>query len=215
VPKRWVPPARGRAEQSPLGLRLRHRSGRPARRQAVAERAAGREAGQATRDLVPGPHRKTERARHAVAADRNLAHLFGHLPDGAAAGGEVCHIARPEPVNSAHLIGDENLAGNDLQDFIDRVAPGEPARRARPHGDRRRAVGAFRQALGTRLRSALDDPIGSASNKCYQRLGSSKCPIGAHCRQRLFAAQRQIRRLEMANACCLAQQVAAIVGAAR
>ena len=33
--------------------------------------------------LVPGPHRKTKRARHAVATDRNFAHLFGHLPDGA------------------------------------------------------------------------------------------------------------------------------------
>src|SRR6516165_6187539 len=85
------------------------------------------------------------------------------------------------------LVGDEDLAGNNVHRLVDRIVPLEAAGCAGPSHDRQRAVGAFRKPLGARLRISLDDPrgidrvwrkldlggSGESHSGCRHKLGSS------------------------------------------
>ena len=81
---------------------------------ALAQAAAGREAGQAMEQLVPGPQHEAEGPRHAVAADRELAHGLGHLPDAVAAGREESHVARTQAMDLSVLVGHQHFTRNDV-----------------------------------------------------------------------------------------------------
>src|SRR5262249_35109487 len=153
-----------------LGLRRGDFRTAAAAHRALPQTAAGRKAGQAMKELVPGPQHEAERPRHAVAADRKLAHGLGHLPDAVTAPREEGHDARPEALGYAVLVGDQDLTGNNVHGLVDRIVPREAAGRAGPSQDRRRAVGAFRKPLGARLRISLDDPRRSAIFKSFREL---------------------------------------------
>src|ERR1700733_15705799 len=130
------------------------------RYRALAQTAAGRKAGQAMEHLIPGAQRKTEGPRHAVPADRELAHGLGNLPDAMGPCGKEGHIARPQAVDFAVLVGDQHLAGTNVHGFVDRIMPFEAAGRAGPGHDRGGPIGTLGEPFGARLRIALDDPAG-------------------------------------------------------
>ena len=56
----------------------------------------------------------------AVPAEGDLPDLLGDMPDAAAAGRKKDHVAGAEAADFALLVGDENLAGDDVQGFVDR-----------------------------------------------------------------------------------------------
>ena len=126
------------------------------------------------KQLIPGPQHEAEGPRQAVAADRELAHGLGHLPDAVAAGRKESHVARTQAMDLSVLVGHQHFTRNNVHRLVDRIMPFEAAGRAGPGHDRRGAVGAFRKPLGARLRIALDDPGGSTLFKWFPRLGVSK-----------------------------------------
>src|ERR1700689_3132046 len=95
------PPLSGEGEEALSGRSL---SIARTRNRPLAQAAAGRKAGQAMEDLVPGAQREAERARHAVAADRELAHRLGDLPDAVTTGREKGHVAGAEAMDFAILV---------------------------------------------------------------------------------------------------------------
>src|ERR1700692_1515127 len=118
-------------------------------------RLARGKAGHEIDELVPGPQHDAKRPRHGVAAKRDLPDLVGNVPVAAAAGGKVDHVAGPEAADCALLVGDEGLARDDMEGFVDDVIPGETAGGARPGHDRRGAVGGDRELRRTRPRRAF------------------------------------------------------------
>jgi hypothetical protein len=71
---------------------------------------AGGKAANPMDQIVPRPHHKTERARHAVAAHSELSHLVRNVPHAAGARGEESHVAWAEPADRALFVGDKDLA---------------------------------------------------------------------------------------------------------
>jgi hypothetical protein len=123
--------------------------------------------------LIPGTERKAEQQRHGLLADGELFDLVRHMPDAMAASREKRHVAGTEPPDVTVLIGDENLAPHDVQEFIDVIMPMKAPRRACPDVGRGGAIGRGRQALGSHLRGALDDPVrGNRNGDKFSFVGS-------------------------------------------
>ena len=97
------PPLRGDERRSIVATPRRFPGRRRSAPDPLTQAAARRKAGEAMEELIPGPQHEAERPRHAVAADRELAHGLGHLPNAVAAGWEEGHVARAEPVDFAVL----------------------------------------------------------------------------------------------------------------